>query len=257
MQRPEPVEDFAWGPERSEEFGAALFDLWASYLEALPGLPVGRDQTPHEVRAAVTVPVPDEPLPDSELFAHLREVTFERSTQPGHGGFMAYITGAGTVPGGPAALLAAALNQNLGGWPLSPAATEIETHLLDWFAGRFGLPETTSGAFVTGGATANFMALAAARDACAGWDVRRDGVAAGQPLAVYASDDVHETIDRAADLLGLGSAAVRRIATDERLRVRPDALEAAISADLEADIRPICVVGTAGTTEFEIGRAHV
>jgi aromatic-L-amino-acid/L-tryptophan decarboxylase len=250
MERPEPVQDLAWDPERGRAFGAAVNDLWAAYLEALPELPVGRDQTPATVRSAVALPVPDEPLSETDLLAHLRELTLARSTQTAHGGFMAYITGAGTVPGAPAALLASGLNQNLGGWPLSPAATEIESHLLTWFAGRFGLPEHASGAFVTGGATANFMALAAARNALAGWDVRRAGVAAGAPLGVYASDDVHETVDRAADLLGLGSSAVRRIATDERLRVLPDALAAAIAEDRAAGVQPICIVGSAGTTEF-------
>lgn len=250
MPRPSPFDELAWDDARARAFGERVLDLWARYLEAIPDLPVGRRQSGAEVREAILRPVPDEPLADDEILAHLETLALERSAQPGHGGFMAYITGAGTVPGGPAALLAAGLNQNLGGGLLSPAATEIETHVLSWFAERFGLPASASGAFVAGGATANLMALTAARDALAGWDVRREGVAAGPPLAVYASEDVHDTIDRAADLLGLGSAAVRRVAVDERLRMRPDALAEAIAADEAAGVRPICVVGTAGTTEF-------
>ena len=250
MQRPTPFDDLDWPPERARDFGERVLDLWARYLEAIPDLPVGRRQTGAQVRSAVLRPVPDEPLDDEEILANLETLALERSTQTGHGGFMAYITGAGTVPGGPAALLAAGLNQNLGGGLLSPAATEIETHVLAWFAERFGLPSESSGAFVPGGATANFMALTAARDALAGWDVRGEGVAAGPPLAVYASEDVHDTIDRAADLLGLGSDAVRRVPVDAELRMRPQALAEAIAADEAAGVRPICVVGTAGTTEF-------
>jgi glutamate/tyrosine decarboxylase-like PLP-dependent enzyme len=147
-------------------------------------------------------------------------------------------------------LLAAGINQNLGGWPLGPGATEIETQLLDWFAARLGLPTSTSGAFVSGGATANLIALTVARDALAGGDVRRDGMAAGPPLAVYVSDDAHETIDRAADLLGLGTSAVRRVETDDRFRVVPAAVRAAIEQDIGRGVRPLCVVGTAGTTEL-------
>lgn len=250
MQRPEPLPDFDWSNERARGFAAAALDLWAEYLQALPELPVAHPQTPAEARAALARAVPDQPVSDDELFAHLRELMTERSVQTGHGGWMAYISGAGTVPGGPASLLAAGINQNLGGWPLGPGATEVETQLLNWFAERLGLPESTSGAFVTGGATANLLALTVARDALAGWDVRRDGVTAGPPLAVYASDDVHETIDRAADLLGLGSAAVRRIPVDERYRVRPAELAAAIERDVAHGVRPLCVVGTAGTTEL-------
>ncbi|HUG75284.1 MAG TPA: pyridoxal-dependent decarboxylase [Acidimicrobiia bacterium] len=227
-----------------------MLELWAQYLEVLPDLPVWRGQSPEEVRRAMTLPVPDEPLPDQELFTHLHQLALEHSVAPGHGGYMAYISGAGTIPGGPAALLAAAINQNVGGWPLGPAATEIETQVLAWFARGFRLPDTASGAFVSGGATANFMALAVARAARAGWDVRSEGVAAGPQLAVYTSHDAHETIDRAWDLLGLGTGTVRRVATDSRMRLRPDALAAAIEDDIAAGIRPLCIVGTAGTTEM-------
>src|SRR5918996_1973985 len=250
MERPEQLPDLDWPVARAQEFAGMTLGLWAEYLSKLPDLPVSHAQTPIEVRAALARPIPDEPVADEELFAHLRELVFERGAQTGHGGWMAYITGAGTVPGGPASLLAAGINQNLGGWPLGPGATEIETQLLDWFAARLGLPTSTSGAFVSGGATANLIALTVARDALAGWDVRREGVSAGPPLAVYVSDDAHETIDRAADLLGLGTAAVRRVETDDRFRVVTAALRAAIEQDVGRGVRPLCVVGTAGTTEL-------
>jgi aromatic-L-amino-acid/L-tryptophan decarboxylase len=249
VQRPEPTPELDWSPERAGAFGRAALDLWAEHLRSLAKLPVAHVQTPAEVRAALARPVPDQPIDQDDLFALLRELVFERGTQTGSGGWMAYISGAGTVPGGPASLIAAGINQNLGGWPLGPGATEVETQVLDWFAERLGLAGSPSGAFVTGGATANLLALTVARDALAGWDVRREGVAAGPPMAVYASDEVHETVDRAADLLGLGSDAVRRIPTDDRFRLRPEAVAAAIQRDVAAGARPLCVVGTAGTTE--------
>lgn len=249
MRRPGIADELVWPVERAREFGERFLELWLEHQATLADLPVARDQSPAEVAEAVRLTIPDEPLADDDLIHHLREVV-DRGVQVGHGGFMAYITGAGTAPGGPASLLAAGINQNAGGWVLGPAATELETHLLRWFAQRLGLPATASGAFVAGGATANYMALAVARDTLAGWDVRRDGVAAGPPLAVYASEDVHDTIDRAADLLGLGTAAVRRIDTDERLRMRPALLAERIAQDLDAGVQPLCVVGTAGTTEF-------
>lgn len=248
MRRPDPEPVLDWEPARARELGHAVVELWEEYLTALPDLPVARDRTPAEVASAVTLPVPDEGLDTTALMAALRRVVLEESTQVGHGGFMAYISGAGTVPGAAAALVGAAINQNAGGWVLGPAATEIETAVIEAFAAGFGLPASASGAFVSGGATANLVALAAARDTRAGWDVRSDGVAAGPPLAVYASEEVHDTVDRAADLLGLGAGAVRRIPVDRRLRVRPDALADAVERDLEAGIRPLCIVGTAGTT---------
>src|SRR5690606_8923210 len=170
MHRPEPIPDLDWAPHRAKEFGRAASELWMEYLQKLPDLPVARDTTPAETRAALSAAVPDDPVDDGALFAGLRTLLLEYSTQTGHGGWMGYITGAGTVPGGPASLLAAGANQNLGGWPLGPGATEVETAVLQWFARRLGLPDSASGAFVAGGATANLMALTVARDALAGWD---------------------------------------------------------------------------------------
>ncbi len=70
----------------------------------------------------------------------------------------------------------------------------------------------------------------------------------GQPLAIYASEESHFTIDRAADVLGLGESAVRKVAVDERLRMRVDDLERLVATDLAAGVKPAAIVGTAGTT---------
>jgi aromatic-L-amino-acid/L-tryptophan decarboxylase len=250
MKRPEPFRDLDWSEDRAEVFADQSSTLWAEYLRKLPGLPVAHDQTPQQVRRGLGRTVNDDPTSNDELFAHLRALVFEQSTQTGHGGFMGWISGAGTVPGGPASMLAAGINQNVGGWSLGPGATEIETQLLTWFADRFGMPDTATGAFVTGGAMANLTALKVARDALASWDIRRDGVAVGPPMAVYVSDAAHVSVDRAADLLGLGSAAVRRIPSDDRFRMRPQAVEEAIERDLTGGVRPLCILGTAGTTEL-------
>lgn len=244
---PEPLPDLNWDPKRARELGERAVELWAEFLERLPSLPVARRWSEAEVRAAVARPIPDEPLPDDELLDHLRQILFEYSMYPGHPRFMAYISGAGTVPGAAGDLLAAALNQNLGGWRLSPAATEIELHLTRWFAERFGLPPTAGGLMASGGAMANFVALKAARDRKAGWDVRAQGVSGGQPLVLYASEEVHVTTQRAADMLGLGSNAVRTIPVDKGFRMRADVLDAKIEQDLEAGSKPFAVVGTAGT----------
>jgi aromatic-L-amino-acid decarboxylase len=174
-------------------------------------------------------------------------MTFDWSMYPGHPRFMAYITGAGTVPGAPADLLAAGLNMNVGGWRLSPSATEIELHLVRWFADQFGLPESTGGLIVSGGAMANFVALKTARDHGATWDIRNEGVAGGKPLVLYASKEVHVVNDRAADMLGLGADAVRKIETDERYRMRLDRLREAVARDRYEGRRPFAVVATAGT----------
>jgi len=161
---------------------------------------------------------------------------------------MGYITGPGTVPGAPADLLASGLNMSVGAWRLSPSATEIELLLMRWFAEMYGMPpESAGGLFVSGGAMANFVALKAARDAMANWDVRNYGVRWGAPLRVYGSDEMHVVVDRAADMLGIGFEGVCRIPVDDRFRIRVDALAEAIERDRQGGMLPMAVVATAGT----------
>jgi aromatic-L-amino-acid decarboxylase len=245
---PEPVPDLDWDPERARAFAEGVTDIWTDVLSRLPELPVRGPWSAEEVRSAVAIPVPEEPMPEAELLAYLREVALSWSTYPGHPRFLAYISGAGTVPGAAADLLAAGLNMNVGGWQLSPSATEIELALTRFFAREvFGLPEGSGGLITSGGAMATFVALKVARDHRAGWDVRNLGVAAGPQLGLYLSTETHVVSDRAADMLGIGWANVRRVPVDEGFRMRVDELEAAIARDRADGVRPFAVVGTAGT----------
>ena len=245
--RPEPFRELDWDPKRARELGDRALDLWQELLERLPELAVSPRIPVAETRKALALEVPEEPLPLDDLVAHMREVVLERSMYPGHPAFLAYISGAGTVPGAPADLLAAAVNPNVGGWRLSPAATAIERHLTEWFAQRFGLPGGGGGILVSGGAMAGYIGLKLARDRKAGWDVRAEGIRGGPPLAVYASEEVHSINARALDMLGIGRDGLRHLPIDEDFRVKVPALREAIRKDLDAGVKPIAVVGSAGT----------
>ena len=136
----------------------------------------------------------------------------------------------------------------MGGYRLGPGAAEIELHLTRWLASRFGLPEGAGGMIMTGGAMANFVGLKCARDQRLGIEVRERGVAAAGPVAIYASEEAHVVIRRAADMLGLGADAVRPIAVDDEQRMRVDALREALARDVAAGVLPLAVSATAGTT---------
>jgi aromatic-L-amino-acid/L-tryptophan decarboxylase len=245
---PSPVTDLDWDSQRMRAFADRALDLYAEYLDRLDDLPIARHTPAAEVRRALLRPLPEDGLSDDEIVAYMREVLIEWGVHCGHPRFMAYITGSGTVPGAVAEMLAAGVNMNLGGWQLSPGASEIEHDLMRWFGARFGLPETCGGLLVSGGAMANLISLKLARDQRAGWDVRRLGVAAGPPMAVYATTETHVVSDRALDSLGLGMDAVRRVPVDADLRMRPDLLRDQVRRDREDGLRPIAVVATAGTT---------
>jgi glutamate/tyrosine decarboxylase-like PLP-dependent enzyme len=247
VSAPEPFRDLDWDAARAEAFTNRVTSLWTELLATLPERRIAPGAGASAVRAALSLEVPDDPMPDDELFEHLRALTFDWAAYCGHPRFMAYITGAGTVPGAAADLLAAGINMNLGGWRLSPSGSEIERGLIRWLAGAFGLPPEAGGLIVSGGAMANFTALKAARDHQLGYEVRSRGVAASGPVAVYASEEVHVTTDRAVDMLGLGTDSLRRIPFDDDYRMRMDALADAVRTDRAAGVRPLIVVATAGT----------
>ena len=143
MDRPPPVRDLDWDAERARAFAGEMTEIWTELLASLrqgPVVPPGLGA--RQVREAVALDVPDEPMAADELVAHLREAVLDYSLKSGHPAHLAYITGTGTVPGAAADLLASGLNANVGGWLLSPSATEIELQLTRWFASLLGLPET-------------------------------------------------------------------------------------------------------------------
>ena len=115
--------------------------------------------------------------------------------------------------------LAAAVNQNVGSWRLAPLATEIEGQAVRWIAELIGFPDSCGGLLVSGGSMANFVGFLAARVAKSPSDVRKSGLSrAGRTLVVYASMETHTWIQKAADLFGFGTDAIRWIVTDDEQR---------------------------------------
>ncbi len=182
IQRPAPERALDWSSDEARAFGDQALDIWTELLERLTDdLPVARNRSAAEVRASVALAIPAEPMPLDDLGDYLRHIVFDESMYPGHAGFVAYISGAGTIPGAAADLIAAGLNQNSAGGDC-PRRGEIENHLMRWFADRLGMPTETSGYVTTGGAMANMIALTAARSRHAGWDVHEEGMRAGPQL---------------------------------------------------------------------------
>ena len=241
------MRELDWEPKRARALADAAAALWEEYLERLPDLPVDPGLTAAEVSRAVALDVPATGMKDDELLDYLRKVVFDFSMYTGSPAFMAYISGSGTVPGAVADLLAAGINQNVGGWRLGPGATEIELHLIEFFAERFGLPDSAGGLLVSGGSIANFVGLKAARDIKGGLELRKAGVSAVPGLVAYTSSEVHFATTRAADMIGIGTDAVRMVEVDDHYRMDVGDLERRIEADLAAGLQPFAVIASLGT----------
>jgi aromatic-L-amino-acid decarboxylase len=245
MKRAAPL---AMDAAEFRELGHALVDRIAGHLAALAAGPVTPGEAPSEVRAALCAeePLPAEGADAGALLGRAADLLFRHSLFNGHPRFMGYITSSAAPIGMLADLLASAVNANVGGWKLSPMASEIEAQAVRWIAELLGYPAGSGGLLVSGGNMANFIGFLAARAAKAGRDVRKEGVA-GSPLRVYASAETHTWIQKAADLFGLGTNAIRWIPTDAAQRIDLRALAAAIDDDERRGEQPFLVVGSAGT----------
>jgi aromatic-L-amino-acid/L-tryptophan decarboxylase len=225
--------------------GYRVVDLIAKHLAELPSAPVFRP-----VPADLAASFRDEPLPLEGESADAILDDFARRIAPypfgnGHPRFHGWINAPPAVMGIFGDALAAAMNPSCAGG--NHAAIHVERQVVRWMAELLGLPSGTMGLLVSGGSMAAAVALGAARHARAGFDVRREGLAAGRSLRVYKSAEGHGCHEKAVELLGLGSASLRRVPVDASLRIDPRALDALIAEDAAAGHVPVAVVATAGT----------
>ena len=144
--------------------------------------------------------------------------------------------------------LSSMLNQNAGAWRNGPTSAMIEARVMRWLCDLLDYGEKSFGTLASGGSEANLIALKCARDSVAASIKDRGVRTAPGDLVIYASEQCHYSIDKSADLLGLGREGVRKIPTDDRFHIIVDALREAIERDRDAGLVPCCVVGVAGTT---------
>lgn len=163
-----------------------------------------------------------------------------------HPRFWGWVHGTGLASGLLSEMVAATVNANCGG--RDHGLNYVERAVIDWTRRVMGFPEGASGVLVTGTSQATVIALACARLAALGPESRRDG-ASGAPLTAYAGAGAHNAVTKAMELLGLGSAALRRVAeTDAGMDL--GALAEAVARDRAAGLRPFAVVGTAGSVDL-------
>ena len=230
--------------------GHDLVDWIADYLEHSDRYPVLSRVEPGEITAALPEAAPEDPEPFDAIMADFERVLLPGVTHWNHPGFMAYFAITGSAPGVLADFLSAALNQQAMLWRTSPAATELESVTLGWLRRLIGLPDAFEGVIYDTASVATMHAIVAAREvAIAG--VREQGLAGRLDVPrvrVYCSDQTHSSIDKAIIATGLGLESLRKIPSDDRYRMRAEALAAAIREDRAAGMLPIAVVPTVGTT---------
>ncbi len=237
-------------PEALREALYATVDVVVAHLAGVAARPVFPAIEPGTLAGLFPSSAPEEPESLVAILADHQALVEPNATQWQHPGFMAYFPTSASGAGIVGELLMTTLAQNPMLWRTSPIGTELEQVVVGWLRQAVGLPPEFDGFLTDTASTSSLIALGAAREA-AGLDAAARGLAGRADIAaprIYASQEAHSSIEKAAMTLGIGRDNVVRVATDEAFRMVPAALEAAIAADLAAGLRPIAVVATLGTT---------
>jgi len=202
---------------------------------------------PQRVRDAITdEPVPRTGLGEDDAYRAFVELVRPYPSGNLHPRSWGWVRGNGTPFASVADYLASSLNPNVGGFDQAPVL--VEQKVIAWFAELLGFPSGAGGILSSGGSMANVIGLNVARNANAGFDVRRDGLQGSHPrLLVYGSTETHGWLKKGCEMLGLGSTAFRRVPVNDAFEIDVAALERMIADDRAAGHRPFCVCGTTGT----------
>src|ERR1043166_3773892 len=227
-----------------------LADWIADYRENIAERSIAPNAKPGAVLAQLETAPPEQGCSLDEIFADVERVIVPNLSHWAHPQFMSYFGCTTTSPGILAEMITAALNVNMMTWRTSPAATELETRVLDWLRQWLGLPDDFTGVVYDTASVSTLHALAVAREE-ASISVRTLGLSGRSELPIfriYVSDQAHSSVDKAAIALGLGEHNVRRLACDSQFRMNVTALREAVAADLRKGFKPLAVVATVGTT---------
>jgi glutamate/tyrosine decarboxylase-like PLP-dependent enzyme len=255
-------------PEELRALAGVFQELALDYVESSGALPVFPDTSAEAVAELFRTSLPVEGVSLGDIARGCRQI-IRQSRQNGHPRMFGYVASPASPVGAFASLLAAALNSNVTSWRSAPAATEVERTVVRWLAEMIGFAgadknQASGGLLTSGGSMANLDALfvahrTKAREFARGDSSDADGTStthdasreglwnAGAPVTVYASDQVHLSVPKAADILGIGRGQVRVVPSDDDFRVDVRALRESVEADGRAGLRPFCVVASAGT----------
>ena len=252
MAPEETLDPKDWAELRA--LGHRALDDAMDYMESLRDRPAW-EHAPARVKAHFDGPPPAEPQPIEDIYGEYLEYVQPYQLGNGHPRFWGWVLGSGTPMGVIAEMLAAATDSVSGiySFPEQQLRRAAGAGLVQ---GAARLPRDAGGLLTSGCSASNLIALAVARNVEAGFDVREEGLAgapvgtggAPQRLTVYCSAEAHSSLTKAVELLGMGTGSLRRVPTDDLMRIDLEALAGMVARDREDGLRPICVVGVAGTT---------
>jgi aromatic-L-amino-acid decarboxylase len=240
------------GDTTPEEFRKQLHELadWiADHRENIDKLRVAPNNKPGALRAQLPAAPPEKGEPFEKVFADVDRIIIPGMTHWSHPMFLGYFGWTTTGPGILGEIITAPLNVNAMTWRTSPAATELETVVVDWIRQWMNLPGEFGGVVFDTASVGVMHALAVAREEAAP-SVRKRGLTGARApvFRIYASEQAHSSAEKAAIALGLGEDNVRRVPVDTEFRMNVKELREMISHDQRQNFQPLAVIATVGTT---------
>ena len=233
--------------EAMRVLGHQMVDDMLDYMRSIRERPVWRHMS-EGAKAQFDRPLPLEPQLPGDVYAEFLETVLPYPIGNDHPRFWGWLFGTGTVMGAYAEFLAGAMNTNAGDID-HHSGIHVQKQVVDWFKEMLGFPNSTSGLLTSGCSAANLIALTVARNSKAAYNLREDGLGrASRRMVAYASEEIHSSIKKAVELLGLGNRSLRRVPTNQEYQIDLEALKKMIADDREAGLQPFCVVGAVGTT---------
>jgi glutamate/tyrosine decarboxylase-like PLP-dependent enzyme len=234
--------------EQHRFLGSAVARIIADHVESLETRRVTPEATPADLEKLFNEPLPEKGIALEEILARFRNDVAPNAMGVPSPRYFGQFNPTPLPIGVWADALASMLNQNAGAWRNGPTSAMIEARALRWLCDLLDYGPQSFGTLASGGSEANLIALKCARDSVAAAIKDRGVRTASGDLVIYASEQCHYSIDKSADILGLGRDGVIKIPTDGRFHIVPGALREAIAKDRESGRVPCCVVGVAGTT---------
>jgi aromatic-L-amino-acid decarboxylase len=200
---------------------------------------------PAAVRAEFKAPLPHRGEGAEAAYQDYQRLVAPYPLGNTHPRFWGWVIGTGTPMGVVADMLAAALNPNC--TDFDHGAANVEMQVIAWLKEMMGFPAQASGLLVSGGSVANLVGINVGRSALAPFAVHSEGLNGHPRLMLYASTETHNSVQKAAELMGLGAVSLAKIPVGDDYRIDVAALKARIQSDRAAGLKPFCVVGNAGT----------
>lgn len=232
--------------EALSDLSSQAVALVSEYLKGISSLPVFPQITGGDTLKSLGSTIPIDPVPLDKLIAACHTIIYG-SRHNGHPRFFAYVASPANPAGVFADLLASALNPSVTSWRSAPAAAEVERLVVRWLGSLIGYGDDAHGLLTSGGSMANLLAILIAQRSKGVGTAAHEGLWHQTPMIIYASDQIHMSIPKAADVLGIGRNQVCVIESDEQFHLNVAQLRRAIQGDLQNGRKPFCVVASAGT----------